>query len=350
MTNKIFSIGNIDMGEGLPCHLIAEIGLNHNGSVDLAKKMIDAAVLSGSSVVKFQKREPSALATAAFLDAPFPKCPAFGRTQRDVREKLELGLDEYIELKRYAESLGQIFCSSVFDLVSLEFLQKVDIDLIKIASHSLTNAPLLEAIADTGKPVMLSLGGTTWQERDKAVEILKDNQLMLFHCVSAYPTPDSQVKLDTIQAIKDRYGLPVGFSGHETGTALSFAAAALGACAIERHFTLNRAMVGLDHTISLLPDEFASLAMDLKRLHQARGVAEPLQAGEFAARNNYHVSICSSRALKKGQTISDGDIVCKQPLTDAADFFTGMEVDAILGRTMVEDLPADTPIPRAQVK
>lgn len=349
MQQKVFSIGNIDIGDGLPCHLIAEIGLNHNGSIDLAKQMIDAAVLSGSSIVKFQKRSPAALATADFLDAPFPKCPSFGRTQRDVREKLELNLEEYAELKAYAESRGQIFCSSVFDLESLDFLQKVNVDLFKIASHSLTNAPLLEAIAETGKPVMLSLGGTTWEERDKAIDILKGSPLMLFHCVSAYPTPDGQVKLDTIQIIKDHYGLPVGFSGHEAGTALSFAAAALGACAIERHFTLNRAMVGLDHTISLLPDEFAHLAMDLKRLHQARGIAEPLQPDEFAARNNYHVSVCSAKELKKGNTVTEADIVCKQPLINSEDYFTGMESSAVIGRKLLSDIPADTPIPRKYI-
>ncbi len=169
---------------------------------------------------------------------------------------------------------------------------------------------------------------------------------MLFHCVSSYPTPDNQVKLDTIPIIKERYGLPVGFSGHEAGTALSFAAAALGACAIERHFTLDRSMVGLDHGISLLPGEFAALALDLKRLHQARGVTNSLQDSELAARNNYHVSVCSSRSLTKGHIITVDDLVCKQPLINAEEYFTGMELNSVINTKVLKDIKADTPIPR----
>jgi len=153
------SRGEIEIGEGLPTYLISEIGLNHNGSEDLAREMIYQSALSGATFVKFQKRSPSDLAISDFLDAPFEKCPSLGSTQREVREKLELSLEGYIRLKEYAESLGLVFFASAFDLPSLDFLFEAGVEIIKIASHSATNAPLLEELARRKTPVIISLGG-----------------------------------------------------------------------------------------------------------------------------------------------------------------------------------------------
>lgn len=341
------AFGSIEIGEGLPTHLIAEIGLNHNGSRDLAMEMIYQAALSGATFVKFQKRSPEDLATAAFLDAPFEKCPAMGRTQREVRNRLELSLQDYVGLREYAESLGLVFCASAFDLPSLDFLIEAGVSVIKIASHSITNGPLLEKLAATTLPVICSFGGTTEAERDRAFDILKGNPLVILHCVSSYPTSDTLVKLDTIPYLAKRYGVPVGFSSHEEGIDFSVASSVLGAAMIERHFTLNRAMVGLDQSISLLPGEFSEMAEKVRRLQKGRGVSTGLMEEEKGAKYNYHVAVCSLGTIPAGTLITEEMLVCKQPLKDPALYFTGMEVEAVVGKKALVDIPADTGIERS---
>lgn len=344
------SHGFVEIGDGLPTHLIAEIGLNHNGSEDLAKEMIHAAALSGASFVKFQKRSPSDLATSSFLDAPFEKCPILGRTQREVRERLELSKDSYKRLKAYAESLGLVFFSSVFDIPSLEFLLDVGVGIIKIPSHSTTNEPLLRRLADLGLPVIVSFGGTSMTERDKVVEILRKNPLVLFHCVSSYPTKDSMINLDTITYYRDRYQVPVGFSSHEEGIDASVASLVLGACMIERHFTLQRAMIGLDHGISLEPNEFSEMARKVKRLKVMRGISDKIDESEKAARNSYHVAVCVNKSVAAGTKLTRDMLVCKQPLIDSARFFTGMEIDSVVGKKLMVNLHGDMAIYRNDVE
>ncbi len=342
--------GEIEIGDGLPCALIAEIGLNHNGSIELAKTLIEKAAYSGATFVKFQKRFPDALATQKFLDAPFTKCPSLGTNQRTVRERLELNLDEYIELKKYAENLGLIFFASAFDIPSLNFLISAGIKIIKIASHSITNGPLLNAVKESGLSVILSLGGATVSEQENAIEILKDNPLVIFHCVSSYPTPDNMCKLDTIKKLKEKYNLPVGFSSHENGIDISIAASVLGACAIERHFALDRAMIGLDQGISLEPHEFSNMAKSIKKISAARGVEMGLQDSEKQAKYSYHVAICSSEDLNQGDVLTSSNITCKQPLIDPEIYFTGLEYSELIGKKITTNHPADQPIKRSIVQ
>jgi len=342
--------GEIEIGDGLPTYLIAEIGLNHNGSEELARDMIRSAAQSGASFVKLQKRSPANLATADFLDAPFSKCPLFGSTQREVRERLELSLDVYIRLREYAESLGLIFFASAFDLESLDFLLESGIKIVKVASHSLTNGPLLKKIAALKMPTIASVGGCTIAEQDQAIKILKDCPLIIMHCVSSYPTQDALAKLDTIGFLRERYGLPIGYSSHEVGIDLSVAASVLGACLIERHFTLDRAMIGLDQSISLEPNEFSELARKVRRLFGARGVRENLQEAETAAKYAYHVSVRAAVPIKKGQFIDESMLLCKQPLSDPTIYFTGLEIDLLLGKVADRDFGIDDAIPRCAIE
>ncbi len=342
--------GKIEIGDDLPCALIAEIGLNHNGSEILAMKMIEAAAYAGATFVKFQKRDPSALATKDFLDSPFAKCPALGTNQRIVRERLELDLDVFVRLREYAESLGLIFFSSAFDIPSLNFLIEAGVGIIKIASHSLTNQPLINEVKNTCLPVILSLGGSTEKEQEKVIDILRVNPLVLMHCVSSYPTADNIAKLDTINVLKEKYSLPVGFSSHERGIDLSIAASTLGASLIERHFTINRSMVGLDQSISLEPSEFSKMSKIIKRVFSARGVQIGMQELEKNVKNAYHVSVCSSRDLKKGEFLNSNDVVCKQPLKDANEYFTGLELDKVIGRKLNTDILSDKPIARSYIE
>jgi len=342
--------GAIAVGDGLPAYLIAEIGLNHNGSEELAKEMIHAAAIAGATFVKFQKRFPESLADSTFLDAEFEKAPAFGMTQRQVRHALELDLGSYQRLKKYAESLGLIFFATAFDLQSLDFLLEAGVSIIKIASHSVTNGPLLKKIADQKLPVICSLGASTLKEKDYAFDLLQHNPLVLLHCVSAYPTPDHMAFLDTIAYYKERYQRPVGFSSHEVGIDISMASVAMGACMIERHFTIDRSMIGLDQGISLEPSEFGELARKVRRMIAVRGVINEPNSDELMTKNKYHVSVHTAKTLTAGTVITADMICCKQPLGDAAHYFTGTQVDEVIGKKLTSDLEADVAIPRELLK
>ena len=347
---KRIVVGNVEIGDGLPPLLIAEIGLNHNGSVQLAREMIDAAVQSGAHVVKFQKRTPDALATAAFLDAPFQKCPLFGRTQREVRNRLEFTESQLSDLKAYAAEKNVMFSMSVFDVPSLEIALGLDLDFIKVASHSVTNQPLLKAVAKTNKPVFFSMGASTWAERDAAFNCLKENPLVVLHCVSAYPCPDRLLKLNTIEKIRQRYDCVVGYSGHEVGILPSIIAASMGASVIERHFTLNRSMVGLDHKLSLLPHEFAEMADNISRVPNLMGEVDGIMSEELPSRTSYHVAVCTTRKLPKGHVMTADDVCCKQPLGEPLKYYTGQQMHEVLGKTILQPIDSDQPLPVSCVK
>jgi len=238
------------------------------------------------------------------------------------------------------------FSMSVFDLPSLEIAIELNLPVIKVASHSITNSILLKAIADTKLPVIASTGGTTWEEKDYAVEILNANPLVLLHCISAYPCPDYLVKLDTITELRKKYNTVVGYSGHEEGIDISVASVVLGASVIERHYTLNRSMVGLDHQLSLEPDEFAQMSSRIRRIQKARGISSGITPEELPSRNNYHVAICTKHRIEKGNILTYSDIVCKQPLDDEKLYFSGLEIDKVIGKSINQSIEADTPISR----
>ena len=347
---KKIALGKIDIGEGLPCILIAELGLNHNGSMKLAHDLIEAAAISGANLVKFQKRSLPDLATASFLDAPFNKCPSFGRTQREVRDRLELSKTQMQELQQHSNELGLLFSMSVFDIPSLQIGLELGLTVIKIASHSITNSSLLYAAAETGVTLVVSMGASTWDERDKAFKILKNSPLVLLHCISAYPTPEALIKLDTITELQKRYNCIVGYSGHEIGSDISVGAVLLGASIIERHFTLSKVMAGLDHTMSMEPEEFAEMARRIRRIEKVRGIVEGIALEELPARQNYHVAICANRNIGKGEIITESDICFKQPLGEPGKNFTGLEKESVIGRKTKIELTADQPIARDELQ
>lgn len=351
MNDKKISIGKTFVGSKYPPYLIAEIGLNHNGSIMLAKEHIQSAARSGANMVKFQKRDINELAIDSFLDSSFDKCPSLGRTQREVRERLEFSKEQLVELKKFSFQHGLDFSFSVFDLNSLEVALEMDLDVIKIPSHSATNLPLIKALTQTNKPIILSLGGTTWKEREQIISILSEMEVVLMHCVSSYPTKDEELKLDTIKELERRFEKVVGFSGHEPGYEISASSVLFGASVIERHFTLSRSMVGLDHKVSLEPNEFANLSLLSLRFFKAKGIISGhVENGEIVSRKNYHVSICSTRDIPKGHLISKEDICCKQPLEDEELFFTGLEYDLIINSDVIEEISENSQIPRKSIK
>jgi N-acetylneuraminate synthase len=254
--------------------VIAEIGINHNGDLEIAKQLIHAASEAGCDAVKFQKRTIDIVYTPEVLAQP--RLSPWGDTQRAQKEALEFGEAEYDIIDAYCYEQGMAWFASAWDLPSLAFLAKYDPPCNKIASAMLTHRPLVEAIAAEGKLVFASTGMCTFEQIDTAVEILRaaDCPFVLMHTVSTYPTPPSDLNLRMIETLHRRYGAPVGYSGHERSLEPSMAAATLGAVAIERHITLDRTMYGSDQSASLEPDDMKTLVSRLRELHEWLGDGE----------------------------------------------------------------------------
>jgi N-acetylneuraminate synthase len=262
-------IGDQEVGDGQPCYIVAEIGINHNGDTDLAKKLMTVAAAAGCNAVKFQKRTVDVVYTADELARP--RESPFGDTNGDLKRGLEFDCDEYHELSRYAREVRMPWFASCWDEASVDFIEEFDPPCYKIASASLTDDHLLRHTRATGKPIMLSTGMSTLEEVDHAVDVLSTTNLILLHACSTYPAYYPELNLRVIPFLRDRYGVPVGYSGHETGLPSSTAAAALGACVIERHITMDRAMWGSDHAASLEPNGITRLVRDVRLVEASMG-------------------------------------------------------------------------------
>lgn len=259
------------IGTNEPVYVIAEIGLNHNGDVEIAKKLIDVAADSGAQAVKFQKRTP-AISTPEHMKSVMRETPWGEMTYLDYRYRVEFDRAQYIEIGDYATVRGLAWFASPWDEPSVDFLEEINVVAYKVASASVTDLGLLRAMAATGKTVILSTGMSTLAQIDRAVETLGTDRLVLLHATSTYPLPAHEANLRMIPTLRDRYaGVPVGYSGHETGLQISLAAVALGAVAVERHITLDRAMWGSDHAASLEPTGFEHLVRDIRVIEQAMG-------------------------------------------------------------------------------
>jgi N-acetylneuraminate synthase len=251
--------------------IIAEIGINHNGSVDIAKQLIDVAKDCGADSVKFQKRTIDLVYSKALLDSP--RESPWGKTQRAQKEGLEFGEKEYREIDAYCRGKGIEWFASPWDIESQRFLQKFDLRHSKVASAMIVYEDLLKAIAADGKHTFISTGMSTLGDIDRAVEIFRAARcpFELMHCVSTYPMPDTDANLLAIPALRQRYGCDVGYSGHEVGLAVSYGAAALGITSLERHITLDRAMYGSDQAASIEPAGFRMLVGVARKIQSAMG-------------------------------------------------------------------------------
>jgi N-acetylneuraminate synthase len=262
-------IGNRMVGDGQPCFIVAEIGINHNGDVDLAKRLISVAVAAGCNAVKFQKRTVDVVYSAEELSRP--RESPFGTTNGDLKRALEFGIDEYREIDAYCRAAKMPWFASCWDEDSVDFINKFDVPCFKIASASLTDDNLLRHTRVTGKPLILSTGMSTIEEIDHAVEVLGKENLVVLHACSTYPAYYEELNLRLIPILRERYGVPVGYSGHESGIASSVAAAVLGACCVERHITVDRAMWGTDQAASLEPNGITRLVRDIRLVEQSMG-------------------------------------------------------------------------------
>jgi N-acetylneuraminate synthase len=269
MTNTV-QIGRHTVGDGEPVYVIGEIGLNHNGDVDIAKKLIDVAAVAGVQAVKFQKRTP-AISTPEHMKEVPRETPWGTMTYLEYRYRVEFEQEQYAEIARYADSRGLDWFASPWDEPAVDFLERMDVVAHKVASASVTDKGLLRRLAATGKPVILSTGMSTLEQIDAAVEILGTDRLLMLHATSTYPLPPHEANLLMIDTLRERYDVPVGYSGHEPGLQISIAAVAMGAVAVERHITLDRAMWGSDHAASLEPHGLMSLVRDIRIIGTARG-------------------------------------------------------------------------------
>ena len=261
-TTKKVKIGNKTIGEGEPVFIIAEIGINHNGDINIAKQLIDVAVSAGCDAVKFQKRTIELVYTPEELAKPREN--PFGPTNGDLKRGLEFGEKEYKEIDRYCKEKGIIWFASPWDVKSVDFLEKFNMPCYKIASACLTDDELLKKVRATGKPVILSTGMSTIEQIRHAVSILGEQDLVLLQCTATYPSADEELNLRVIPWLKENFDYPIGYSGHEVGVYSSIVAAVLGACAVERHITLDRAMWGSDQAASLEPQGLSRLVRDIR--------------------------------------------------------------------------------------
>jgi N-acetylneuraminate synthase len=257
------------VGDGEPCFVVAEIGINHNGSLDTARKLIAAAVLAGCEAVKFQKRSVEVVYSREELARP--RESPFGTTNADLKLGLELGVDGYRAIDDYCKTHEVLWLASCWDEASVDFIEQFDPPCYKIASASLTDDNLLRHHRRYGRPIILSTGMSSLAQIDHAVEVLGTGDLILMHCTSTYPSKLEELNLRGIPVLRERYGVPVGYSGHELGLATSLAATVLGACMVERHITLDRAMWGSDQAASVEPQGFVRLVRDIHAVESAMG-------------------------------------------------------------------------------
>lgn len=267
--SEAVKIGKRQVGDGQSCYIVAEIGINHNGDIDIAKRLISVAVAAGCDAVKFQKRTVDIVYSAEELAKPREN--PFGATNGDLKWALEFDQQDYEDIDAYCKAVNIAWFASCWDEPSVDFIDPFDVPCYKIASASLTDDHLLRHTRSKGKPIILSTGMSTIEEIDHAVDVLGKQDLILMHACSTYPAYYTELNLRAIPEMQKRYGVPVGYSGHETGIASSVAAVVLGACCVERHITLDRAMWGSDQAASLEPNGISRVVRDVRLIEESMG-------------------------------------------------------------------------------
>jgi N-acetylneuraminate synthase len=263
-------IGGRLVGDAQPVYIVAEIGLNHNGSVETAKKLIEAAALAGCDAVKFQKRTPE-VCVPPEQRGVLRETPWGLITYLEYRHKVELSENDYAEIDRHSKEMNVAWFASCWDEASVDFIERFNPPCYKVASASLTDDNLLRRYRQTGQPMIVSTGMSTVEQIDHAIEVLGRDDLVLLHATSTYPSKLEELNLRVIPRMIERYGVPIGYSGHEVGLYTTLAAVVLGACVVERHITLDRAMWGSDQAASVEPQGLARLVKDIRAVESALG-------------------------------------------------------------------------------
>lgn len=324
--------------------IIAEAGVNHNGSYELAKKMVLAAKEAGADYIKFQTAKPELVISRYAPKAIYQQENTNKEeSQLDMCKAIHLSLDSYVPLKAYCDEVGIKFLSTPFDLVSVDVLRSLDMDYYKVPSGEITNLPYLEKVAKINIPVILSTGMSNLGDIEAAIDILEKNglcreQIILLHCNTEYPTPYEDVNLNAMQTMASAFGVKVGYSDHTKGLEVSLAATAMGACVIEKHFTLNKAMEGPDHKASLEPSELKQLVTSIRRIERALG--SPLKKVSPSEEKNMIVarkSLVANRAISQGEAFSEDNLTVKRP----GNGISPMKWKEVIGKTAPRDFKED---------
>ena len=338
MTEQI-QFGDRSIGPDSPAYVIAEAGVNHNGSMQIAKKLVDIAAEADADAVKFQKRNLTQTYVEDVVQDPAIAEMGVEYTVSNLKDVL-LTDEQYRELAQYSKQQGIQFLCSPWDTDSVDFLEDIDIPAYKVGSPDMTNFVLLERLLETEKPLLLSTGMSEEKEIDRTVEFLRERnaEFGLLHCRSTYPSPFHNLNLNFMSELKRRYDVPVGYSGHERGIAVSSGAVAMGASVIERHFTLSRDMEGPDHAASLEPPGLEKLIRDIRNIEESKGNPRRyLTRGEYNNRVSLAKSLATTREIRKGEEISREDLTAKSP----AKGISAQELYNIVGTRARENIEAD---------
>lgn len=322
--------------------IIAEAGVNHNGNISLAKRMVDVAKEAGADYVKFQTFKPEKLASKFASKADYQKeTTDKNESQQDMLKKLALKDEEYKELATYCEKKGIGFISTPFETDSLRVLEMIDMDFWKLSSGEVTNYPFLVEVARTKKPVVLSTGMSNLEEVRQAIKVLKSNgttKISLLHCNTQYPTPYEDVNLLAMKTLQEAFECEVGYSDHTPGIEVSIAAVALGATIIEKHFTLDKSMDGPDHKASLEPDELKAMVGAIRHIERAIGNGKKVMSkSEQANLSIVRKSIVAAKNIRKGEVLSEENISTKRPGTG----ISPMKWEEVIGQVAVRDFQED---------
>jgi len=298
--------------------IIAEAGVNHNGNIKLAKKLVDAAQSAGADAVKFQTFKAANLVSKVAQKADYQKeSTETSESQLDMLKKLELSFAEFKELDKYCKEKGILFLSTPFDLESIDFLASMEVPIYKVPSGEITNLPYLIKIAKTGKPVIISTGMSNLEEVGLTLEVLRDHgagTITLLHCNTQYPTPFEDANLKAMLTLQERFGYAIGYSDHTLGIEASLAAVALGAKVIEKHFTLDKSMDGPDHKASLDPQELKAMVTAIRNVEVALGDGiKQVSKSEKPNKEVARKSIVAKRDILKGETLTEDNLTVKRP-------------------------------------
>jgi sialic acid synthase len=338
-------IGARTVGDGRPCFVLAEGGLNHNGDPALARRLVQIAADARADAVKFQKRSIDDLLTRQAREMPYDKPNSFGATYGEHRRRLELPDAEWFGLRDLATRLGLEFLGSAWDIPSLELMVELDAPAYKMASAVLTDLELLDYAARLGRPLIVSTGMASIEEVDEAVNTVlrHTDQLILLQCTSTYPSEFADINLRVMRTYRERYGVLVGYSGHERGIAVTEAAATLGACLVERHFTEDRTLPGPDHAASLEPIGLAKLVRDIRHIEEAMGSPDKrLLPAEVPVRARLAKSVAARRAIAAGSVVAAEMLTAKGP----GDGIPANHLARIVGRVAAVDVAEDSLLPR----
>lgn len=334
-------LGDYTINDDSDCFVIAEVGHNHQGSVEKAMKIFDEAKHAGANAVKLQKRNNKELYTEEMYNSSYTSDSSFGLTYGAHREALEFGWEEYVELQQYAKELGLHFFATAFDFSSVDFLEKLNVPYYKIASGDLVNVPLLKYVAKTGKPILISTGGGEMQDVQRAHDVItaESVDLAILQCTATYPCEPEDMNLNVITTFRQKFpNNIIGLSDHQSGIDMALVAFTLGARIIEKHFTLNRAWKGTDHAFSLAPVGMNKLIRGLQRARVALGSSEK-KPSEKESRYLYKMSkkLVAAYDLKKGEVLTQANIAIKSPGGGIPPY----EIDNVIGLTLKQDIKKD---------